>query len=585
MTKKVCVLFALLLVASFATSAMADSGTWIGGDPSDPTGWVDANNWVGGIRPYHYPDTITINNSSLTSSLVNDWAYPNPGMILDTYTGTFSVSSSSGNGISCAGANVAAGCTLNLTTGGSPGDTNNYPTDPMYVTYVVAPTGVVNLEPGMPMGMTLYLSGGGLLTTHKDENAPGATWSITGGSTLQIQSDDGYTIGSLTGDAASTITTNTPAGGCNLTIAGGANFSFAGTINYFVSAPLNQWGTHGAFTGASITGAHLNLQGSSNGGATWEVDHSQASQTYVDCLVTGDGTLAATNGNYGGGSVIPLIAQGTTFQPTPTNTTGSVNFSTNQPSNGAMFMTGGLQCAKDAGAKNTQFKFAVMGNGSANGGTLKVGTDYTQFDMYNGGSFGGINSVDNISTPSLANPLADADITITITRGLSTGVNSTNLGVVGTDPFAGKAITAMYIQGQDYPGWNPNTASTSFALPTALFQHIKVVGGTATVTVSDDGNSDGIVTLSNIFSNPTLAGDINNDGFVDVADYDIWAANVGKTGATWLQGDLNGDGLVDVADYDIWAANVGATSATPEPISMIILAIGGGLVAIKRRNG
>ena len=69
-----------------------------------------------------------------------------------------------------------------------------------------------------------------------------------------------------------------------------------------------------------------------------------------------------------------------------------------------------------------------------------------------------------------------------------------------------------------------------------------------------------------------------------MADYNIWAANVGKTGATWLQGDLNGDGLVDVADYNIWAANVGKTAATPEPISMIILAIGGGLVALKRRN-
>jgi hypothetical protein len=85
------------------------------------------------------------------------------------------------------------------------------------------------------------------------------------------------------------------------------------------------------------------------------------------------------------------------------------------------------------------------------------------------------------------------------------------------------------------------------------------------------------------FTTP-IAGDINADGLVDVADYNIWAANVGKTGATWSQGDLNGDGLVDVADYNIWAANVGKTAATPEPISMIILAVGGGLVALKRRK-
>ncbi len=82
-----------------------------------------------------------------------------------------------------------------------------------------------------------------------------------------------------------------------------------------------------------------------------------------------------------------------------------------------------------------------------------------------------------------------------------------------------------------------------------------------------------------------IPGDINGDGLVDVADYNIWAANVGRTNATWSQGDLNGDGLVDVADYNIWAANVGRTAPTPEPISMIILAAGGGLVAIKRPNG
>ena len=34
--------------------------------------------------------------------------------------------------------------------------------------------------------------------------------------------------------------------------------------------------------------------------------------------------------------------------------------------------------------------------------------------------------------------------------------------------------------------------------------------------------------------------------------------NVGKfKNVLWTDGDLNGDGLVDVADYNIWAANVG----------------------------
>jgi T5SS/PEP-CTERM-associated repeat protein len=71
-----------------------------------------------------------------------------------------------------------------------------------------------------------------------------------------------------------------------------------------------------------------------------------------------------------------------------------------------------------------------------------------------------------------------------------------------------------------------------------------------------------------------IPGDINGDGLVDVADYNIWAANVGRTGATWSQGDLNGDGLVDVADYNIWAANVGETASTPEPATLSLLALG-----------
>jgi hypothetical protein len=117
------------------------------------------------------------------------------------------------------------------------------------------------------------------------------------------------------------------------------------------------------------------------------------------------------------------------------------------------------------------------------------------------------------------------------------------------------------------------------------------VTGTATASgdllmvISYSGDGEIFVTNARVTQTaPLIPGDINGDGLVDVADYNIWAANVGATGATWAQGDLNGDGLVDVADYNIWAANVGRTSATPEPISMIVLAIGGGLVALRKNR-
>jgi uncharacterized protein YjbI with pentapeptide repeats len=113
-------------------------------------------------------------------------------------------------------------------------------------------------------------------------------------------------------------------------------------------------------------------------------------------------------------------------------------------------------------------------------------------------------------------------------------------------------------------------------------------GVTPTGTFIVDGGVDqwdlthlyttGVVTLTG-----GMPGDINGDGLVDVADYNIWAANVGKTGATWSQGDMNGDGLVDVADYNIWAANVGKTASTPEPVTLSLLAFGGSAILRRRK--
>lgn len=72
-----------------------------------------------------------------------------------------------------------------------------------------------------------------------------------------------------------------------------------------------------------------------------------------------------------------------------------------------------------------------------------------------------------------------------------------------------------------------------------------------------------------------LAGDFNDDGTVDAADYTIWRDNLGAADETALNG--NGDGLngIDAADYLIWKNNFGATagsgSAVPEPSTALLL--------------
>jgi hypothetical protein len=96
----------------------------------------------------------------------------------------------------------------------------------------------------------------------------------------------------------------------------------------------------------------------------------------------------------------------------------------------------------------------------------------------------------------------------------------------------------------------------------ATFTTTALALGVHAITAVYSGDNNFTGSTGEVPQTVYIPGDINNDGLVDVADYDIWAANVGKTGATWSQGDLNGDGLVDVSDYDIWAANVGKTASS-----------------------
>ena len=65
---------------------------------------------------------------------------------------------------------------------------------------------------------------------------------------------------------------------------------------------------------------------------------------------------------------------------------------------------------------------------------------------------------------------------------------------------------------------------------------------------------------------PTLLGDINNDGIVDIRDYGIWRQQFGATDCG-NSADLNGDCIVDIRDYGIWRQQFGQTgpTATPTP--------------------
>ena len=55
-----------------------------------------------------------------------------------------------------------------------------------------------------------------------------------------------------------------------------------------------------------------------------------------------------------------------------------------------------------------------------------------------------------------------------------------------------------------------------------------------------------------------LAGDYNDDGVVDAADYTVWRNLFGATLDPRADGDTNG--VVNIDDYNIWKSNFGAVA-------------------------
>jgi hypothetical protein len=114
----------------------------------------------------------------------------------------------------------------------------------------------------------------------------------------------------------------------------------------------------------------------------------------------------------------------------------------------------------------------------------------------------------------------------------------------------------------------------------------------------NDFTFDGLVEATE--TNPTVfAGDYNDDGIVDAADYVIWRTSL-SDGVALPANEVSGIGTTDDADYGDWRDNFGNVEATgsgtglsggasltvPEPAtSMMIFTVGGAAaVGLRRRD-
>jgi glucose/arabinose dehydrogenase len=96
-----------------------------------------------------------------------------------------------------------------------------------------------------------------------------------------------------------------------------------------------------------------------------------------------------------------------------------------------------------------------------------------------------------------------------------------------------------------------------------------------------------------IVADSPIVGDYDNDGDVDVGDYDRWRANFGQSSRVVLPADGNANFSVDAADYVIWrkalttagSASGEELAAVPEPVtawSMLQVAIGLVMLSYRR---
>jgi hypothetical protein len=134
---------------------------------------------------------------------------------------------------------------------------------------------------------------------------------------------------------------------------------------------------------------------------------------------------------------------------------------------------------------------------------------------------------------------------------------------------------------------------TNTALSVASFDQsaVTLLPPTGVVT----GSSLTSLTISAV-NQPTVAGDFNNNGTVDAADYVVWRENAGTTNS--LPNDNGIGGIIRQVQYDLWRAHFGATmnlgsTATssdahlvplgvPEPSSSGLLVLGA--IAVVRRT-
>ena len=304
-------------------------------------------------------------------------------------------------------------------------------------------------------------------------------------------------------------------------------------------------------TGVPVAGNNVNITSTLGVTQTITYDYTGSAQTL------GTLTLDLTGGSGSASEIFSMSANNLTAGIENVGLAGAAVF--NQ-SGGTNTVGTDLYIANNSGSTGTY---------TLSGGTLQVGRNAYVGGSASGPGGQGVLTVSGTAVLSVAGTLTvynTGQVNInggsTTVGGLSisTGgvlnVNSPvyiNYGIGNQSPVS--AIVSYLTTGYNNGSWNGGgISSSSVAAANAGGNLVYAVG------YADGGDGQGIAPSGEIEILPTLAGDAELKGNVNFGDFQILAANFGKSGG-WDQGNFTYGSVINFGDFQLLAGDFGANSS------------------------